>query len=79
MFFSYFKSILGHTSHTSITSPHITHFTHLLLFTHPAAPELVKSKAVGELCGGHSVGEVLLVGEHQEDGISKLILMQLKT
>ena len=35
----------------------------------------VEAELVGDLGGGHGVGEILLVGENQQDGVAKLILL----
>lgn len=34
----------------------------------------VEAELVGDLGGGHGVGEILLVGENQQDGVAELIL-----
>ena len=37
----------------------------------------VEAELVGDLRGGHGVGEILLVGENQQDGVAELILFTL--
>lgn len=36
----------------------------------------VQAKLVGDLCCVHGVGQVLLIGEHEEDGVAQLVLIQ---
>lgn len=46
------------------------------LYVPVPSPEGVESELVGELGGGHGVGQVLLVGEHEQDGVPELVLLQ---
>ena len=39
-------------------------------------PEPVQSKLIGDLCGVHGIGKILLVGEDKQEGIAELILVQ---
>ena len=39
-------------------------------------PERVQPEAVGDLGRVHRVGQVLLVGEHQERGVAELVLVE---
>lgn len=41
-----------------------------------ALPQGVQPQLVGDLCGRHGVGQVLLVGEHQEHGVAQLVLVE---
>ena len=36
----------------------------------------MKAKLVGDLSGVHGIGQILLVGEHQEEGVAQLVLVQ---
>ena len=38
--------------------------------------EAVQTQLVGHLGGTHGVGQILLVGEDQEDGLTQLVLVQ---
>ena len=39
-------------------------------------PETVEAELVRDLGGVHSVGEILLVGENEEEGVTELILVE---
>ena len=39
-------------------------------------PETVETKLVRDLSGVHGVGEILLVGENEEEGVAELILVE---
>ena len=39
-------------------------------------PEPVQSKFIGDLCGIHGIGKILLIGEDKEESIPKLVLVQ---
>lgn len=39
-------------------------------------PETMKAELVGDLSSVHSVRQVLLVGEHEEEGVTELILVE---
>ena len=41
-----------------------------------ALAEGVKSELVSDLSGVHGVGQILLVGEHQEEGVPELVLVE---
>ena len=41
-----------------------------------AAAEAVEAELVGDLGGAHGVGEILLVGEDQNDGFPQLVLVE---
>ena len=41
-----------------------------------AVAQAVEAELVGHLGGGHGVGEVLLVGEDEEDGVAQLVLVE---
>lgn len=44
---------------------------------HLSVAEVVEAEFVGELSGGGGIGEVLLVGEDEEDRVPQLVLPQL--
>jgi len=39
-------------------------------------PEAVQSELIGNLCGVHGVGQILLVGEHEEKCITEFVLIE---
>ena len=41
-----------------------------------ALAEGVKSELVSDLSGVHGVGQILLVGEHEEEGVPELVLVE---
>ena len=48
-----------------------------MFVTYPSPlPQAVQTKLVGDLGGVHGVGQILLVGEDQEESISELVLVE---
>lgn len=47
------------------------------LVTHSSVPQHLQAQFVGHFADGHGVGQVLLVGEHQQHGVFQLVLVQL--
>ncbi len=41
-----------------------------------ALSEGIQSELVGDLCGVHCVGQILLVGKHKEHSVSELVLIE---
>ena len=43
-----------------------------------SVPESLEAELLRQLARVHGVGQVLLVGEHQEGGVSQLVFLKLK-
>jgi len=41
-----------------------------------ASADVVKAELVGDLSDGHGLGQILFVGEHEEDGVTELVLSE---
>merc|ERR1711904_484126 len=42
----------------------------------PVVAQRVEAELVGDLCGVHGVGQVLLVGKDQQNGLAQLVLVE---
>ena len=45
--------------------------------TYSSVPEVLKAEFICEFTDRHSVGKILLIGKHQQNGIFQLVLSQL--